>query len=57
MAAAPARPVRPLDDVYQRPSRSAFRQRKALDGGDCAYVQRRGAATGRARRQAHEVVT
>ena len=45
MAAAPARPVRPLDDVFQRLSRSAFRQRFLLDGGDRAYLQSRGLPT------------
>jgi predicted Fe-S protein YdhL (DUF1289 family) len=37
--------VRPLDDVFTRLSRSAFRQRFALDGGDSAYLARRGLAT------------
>jgi len=37
--------VRPLDDVFTRLSRSAFRQRFALDGGDRAYLARRGLAT------------
>ena len=37
--------MRPLDDVFTRLSRSAFRQRFALDGGDRAYLARRGLAT------------
>ena len=37
--------MRPLDDVFTRLSRSAFRQRFALDGGDRAYLAHRGLAT------------
>ena len=37
--------MRPLDDVFQRLSRSAFRQRFTLDGSDRAYLQRRGLST------------
>ena len=34
--------MRPLDDVFQRLSRSTFRQRIALEGGDRAYLRSRG---------------